>query len=83
MVEEAIDRGDATLVVEDDHIRADDHWLRAGRAEAPLEASLAVVPLDLARETAADVTLDELHLETFLPADAATQAWLEAPQRAD
>jgi transcriptional regulator with XRE-family HTH domain len=31
-------------------------------------------------ETASDVTLDELHLETFLPADAPTQAWLEGPR---
>jgi hypothetical protein len=31
-------------------------------------------------ETASDVTLDELHLETFLPADASTQAWLEGLQ---
>jgi transcriptional regulator with XRE-family HTH domain len=34
-------------------------------------------------ETAADVTLDELHLETFLPADAPTQAWLEARSTTD
>lgn len=31
-------------------------------------------------ETASDVTLDELHLETFLPADASTQTWLEGLQ---
>ncbi|MEI2732144.1 MAG: helix-turn-helix domain-containing protein [Dermatophilaceae bacterium] len=29
-------------------------------------------------ETATDVTLAELHLETFMPADAATQQWLAA-----
>lgn len=34
-------------------------------------------------ETATDVTLAELHLETFVPADAATAAWLGARAQRD
>ena len=69
-----------------------DHELRAypGAADAPPAAGLAVLPLVLRAgdqqlsffsmaatvETAADVTVSELVLEAFYPADAGTAAWL-------
>jgi hypothetical protein len=46
LVEEAKHGVDATVVVEDDHVEADDERFGIGRAESPGEAGLLVVRVD-------------------------------------
>ncbi len=46
LVEEAKHGVDATVVVEDDHVEADDERFGIGRAESPGEAGLLMVRVD-------------------------------------
>jgi hypothetical protein len=58
LVEEAAYVTDPLVLVDHDHVEADEDRLLAGRTQI---------------ESASDVTLNGLHLETFVPADDRTR----------